>query len=96
MDVAVSTGAMVNPQVRAASTRYRQVWGDINKAEKYLGFPLVVRSRGGPLGGTMVLTERGTRFLHAWEKHCRHVANAVEVSYKKYISDIINQPKGEK
>ena len=29
---------------------YRQVWGDINKAEKYLGFKLVHRSRGGSGG----------------------------------------------
>ena len=70
---------------------YRQVWGDINNAEKYLGFPLVSRSRGGPYGGTMVLTERGTRFLRAWERHCNHVANAVQKSFMKYISTIINE-----
>ena len=74
---------------------YRQVWGEINKAEKYLGFPLVQRSRGGPLGGKMILTQQGTRFLRAWEKHCTYVSNALEVSYKKYISEIIHQPKGK-
>jgi molybdate transport system regulatory protein len=75
---------------------YRQVWGDINKAEKYLGFPLVQRSRGGRLGGKMILTQQGARFLRAWERHYKYVSNAVEVSYKKYISDIINQSKGDK
>lgn len=74
---------------------YRQAWGDINRAEKYLGFPLVSRSRGGSQGGTMLLTERGTRFLQSWQKHCAYIANAVEQSYKKYISDIITQSEGD-
>ena len=73
---------------------YRQAWGDINRAEKYLGFPLVLRSRGGSKGGTMVLTERGSRFLHSWQKHCTYIADAVEQSYKKYISNIITQTEG--
>ena len=56
---------------------YRQAWGDINKAEKHLGFSLVLRSRGGRQGGKMVLTERGARFLRAWEQH-RETERAAE------------------
>ena len=72
---------------------YRQAWGDINNAEKYLGFSLVTRLRGGPCGGTMQLTERGKLFLRAWELHCRKVAVAVEKSYIKNVKSVINYPK---
>ena len=73
---------------------YRQVWGDINKAEKYLGFKLVHRSRGGSGGGKMELTEQGTRFLRAWEQHCRCIAEAVASSYDNNLSAVIHFSEG--
>lgn len=73
-----------------AGRSYRQVWGDINKAEKYLGFKLVHRSRGGSGGGKMELTEQGTRFLRAWEQHCLDISQAIAASYTKNLSTVIN------
>lgn len=47
---------------------YRKAWGDLRKAEKLLGFPLVEKHRGGAKGGITVLTAEGERFLHIYNE----------------------------
>ena len=46
----------------ALQISYRKAWGDLRKAEGYLGVRFVERRRGGAGGGQAYLTEEG----HAW------------------------------
>jgi molybdate transport system regulatory protein len=57
---------------------YRKAWGDLRKAEKLLGFPLVEKYRGGAKGGITVLSEEGKRFVSAYSDFHAEVAVSVE------------------
>jgi molybdate transport system regulatory protein len=45
---------------------YRKAWNVISKAEKMLGFGLVVKHRGGKLGGYTSLSPEGENLVNAY------------------------------
>ena len=47
---------------------YSKGWKAINRIEKELGFPVLLRSAGGMDGGGSALTERGRRLLAAYQR----------------------------
>jgi len=47
---------------------YRKAWGDIGKAEEFLGFKLVEKIRGGKDGGLSRLTLDGKELVDSFEE----------------------------
>jgi molybdate transport system regulatory protein len=66
---------------------YRKAWGNLKKAEEYLNFPLVTKSRGGKTHGHSNLTDEGKAWVKAYAKFHRDVEDAAETAYKKYLEN---------
>lgn len=66
---------------------YRKAWGDLKKAQTFLGTTFLEKHRGGAGGGNTLLTPQGRKWLKAYSKFRRDVERAVERSYKKHIME---------
>jgi molybdate transport system regulatory protein len=66
---------------RQLGMSYRTAWGDLQKAETYLGFRLVHRQRGGRGGGATRLTAAGTQLLAGYAGFRRDVAAGVRRAF---------------
>jgi molybdate transport system regulatory protein len=86
---AIKENGSLNRAAAALGRSYRQIWGEINNAEKRLGFALVTRSRGGAGHGNTALTERGEKLLRAWDAYVTHLATEIERSFEIYIAPVI-------
>ena len=60
---------------------YRKAWGDLRRIEDNLGFTIVVKNRGGELGGNTKLTDEGVKLISAYKELNNNFQNAVN----KYI-----------
>ena len=49
---------------------YSKAWAIIRRAERELGFPLLVTTTGGREGGGASLTEEGRTFLEQYDRFC--------------------------
>lgn len=67
---------------------YRKVWGDIQRAEDFLGFPLVKKTRGGVKGGNTVLTKDGNDLLLSMEKLHEEFDIAINKVIKRFFNKI--------
>ncbi|MHC4395109.1 MAG: winged helix-turn-helix domain-containing protein [Planctomycetota bacterium] len=76
----------------AASQRldisYRKAWGDLKKAQEYLGVSLVEKQRGGSMGGRTGLTAKGKRWVRAYAKFHSDVEKAVAKAYEKHLREL--------
>lgn len=70
---------------------YRKAWGDLKKAEQYLGITLIVKTRGGSGGGQTLLTPEGVKLLKAYSEFVTDVKQFVTESYQKQMKFIINR-----
>lgn len=70
---------------------YRKAWEDIRKVEVSFGRKVVVRSRGGPSGGSTELTEFGARLLEAWKQYRADVSVGMNRAYDKYLKELIDR-----
>lgn len=63
---AIASGGSLRAAATTLAISYRKAWGDLRKAERHLGVPLVERSRGGCTGGSARVTEAGRAWLAAY------------------------------
>lgn len=49
---------------------YSKAWAIIRRAERELGFPLLITATGGKEGGGASLTPEGRRFLEQYDRFC--------------------------
>ena len=49
---------------------YSKAWAIIRRAERELGFPLLITATGGKEGGGASLTEEGRTFLEQYDRFC--------------------------
>ena len=49
---------------------YSKAWAIIRRAERELGFPLLVTTTGGSSGGGAALTAEGRAFLERYDRFC--------------------------
>lgn len=73
------------------SLSYRKAWGDIRKAEKFIGFPLVEKIRGGKDGGLTRLTANGTELVEAFNQLHVDFDEAIYRTTKKFFHDLNKQ-----
>jgi molybdate transport system regulatory protein len=67
---------------------YRKAWGDIRKAEKFIGFSLVEKIRGGKDGGLSRLTDDGTELVEAFTQLHKDFDEAIYRTTKKFFHDL--------
>lgn len=79
--------------VRDACSRmqisYSTAWNLLNSAEDSLGYPLILRNKGGPSGSGSLLTEKGSALLAASEQFESAARENLEKLYNEYFQDII-------
>ena len=79
--------------VRDACSRvhisYSTAWNLLNTAENELGYPLILRNKGGPSGTGSLLTEKGKKLLHAYEQFENAAKESMEKLSDAYLRDII-------
>jgi len=68
----------INAAAKAMGIPYRKAWTYIDAMEKRLGYPLVIRQKGGAGGGESVLSPEAAAFLekfHALKKDFNDMVN---------------------
>jgi len=67
---------------------YRKAWGDLKATEKFLGFSLIEKHRGGKDGGSTILTDEGIRLIDAYQVfrgEFQEAVNKVIIGFKKTL-----------
>ncbi len=67
---------------------YRKAWGDLKKAETFLGFELIERQRGGAAGGASTLTEYGKKWLAHYISFHQRLDKVFEKEMKTYLNKL--------
>lgn len=66
---------------------YSMAWKMLNHVENELGFPLVVRNRGGASGKGTLLTEKGRAFMEAYNSFSDALNHAAQELYRDMFQD---------
>ena len=61
----------------------------MNTAENELGYPLILRNKGGPSGTGSLLTEKGRELLLAYEQFENAARESMEMLYDTYLRNIL-------
>lgn len=79
--------------VRDACSRmqisYSTAWNMLNSAESELGYPLLMRNKGGPSGTGSLLTQKGQELLSAYEQFESAAKENMEKLYDTYLRDVL-------
>lgn len=67
---------------------YRKAWGDLKKAEEFLGYQLLERKRGGKSGGTSEVTSRAIKLIEAYEALQQTFDESVETAFNEFKDKI--------
>jgi molybdate transport system regulatory protein len=67
---------------------YRRTWGNLKKIEKFFGFPLLEKSRGGSQGGHTTLTAEGKKLVQAFDHFHASVDSVIRFGFKKFLQDL--------
>jgi len=70
---------------------YRRTWGNLRKIEKFFGFPLLVKHRGGADGGRTELSEEGKRLVRAFDAFHNTVDTHIQSGFENFIREL--EPK---
>ena len=74
----------------AMKISYRKAWGIINKVENNLGFPLVIKQRGGTEGGRTYLSEEGSQLINGYRELSSLFDQSTNDITKKFFRKINN------
>jgi molybdate transport system regulatory protein len=85
---AVETTGSLAAAAEALHVSYRKAWGDIRKAERTLGVPLVTRSRGGATGGSTQLTEAGQRWIRSYSAFRKQVEDGMHRAFAECMKGL--------
>ena len=75
---------------REMGISYRKAWGIVNKVEKKLGFPLVIKMRGGSEGGRTELSPEGKELMEGYNELSKHFDDAISQITRKFFRKINN------
>lgn len=71
---------------------YSTAWHMLNHVEDELGFPLVMRNRGGASGTGTILTEKGKRLMDAYDQFAARMKREADLLYSGFFGDSMNLP----
>jgi molybdate transport system regulatory protein len=90
--VGLLRGIRDNGSLRSAADSmnlsYRKAWGDIRKAERFIGFALVDKVRGGKDGGLSRLTPDGVELLEAFNHLQKEIDEAIYRTTRKFFHEL--------
>jgi molybdate transport system regulatory protein len=86
---AIEESGSLKSAARTLKMSYRKAWGDLKKAERYLGVQLVARRRGGSTGGGTALTDAGRKWLKAYSRLRADAEKAVAKGVEKHIDKML-------
>ena len=66
---------------------YSSAWTMLKQAEDQLGFPLILRARGGSAGSGSELTEKGRSLMHAYDRFAERLQQIAEQLYQDLLPD---------
>lgn len=72
----------------AMNISYRKAWGIINKVELTIGFPLVVKQRGGIDGGRTELSPEGKELIDGYMELSEHFDESISEITRKFFRKI--------
>ena len=79
--------------VRDACSRiqisYSTAWNLLNSAEDSLGYPLILRNKGGPSGSGSLLTEKGSALLTACEQFESAARESLSSLYETIFQNVL-------
>ncbi len=87
----INTESSLKKATDSLNISYRKAWDDIKKTEKYLGYKLLHRFRGGKLGGKTILTERGKEIIKAYYLFHGELKNIINKSYNKHLKNVLEK-----
>ena len=67
---------------------YSSAWHMLNHVEDELGFPLVMRNRGGASGTGTILTEKGKRLMDAYDQFAARMKKEADLLYNGFFASI--------
>jgi len=67
---------------------YRKAWGIINTVEECLGFPLVIKHRGGADGGRTELSPEGQQLIDGYNELSAQFNNSISEIARKFFRKI--------
>ena len=85
---AIETEGSLKAACELLGISYRKAWGDLKKAEECLNTALLVKQRGGNMGGRTTLTEQGKKWVKAYTRFRHDVEKAVERAYGKHLKEL--------
>ena len=79
--------------VRDACSRmqisYSTAWNLLNAAEDALGYPLILRNKGGPSGSGSLLTKKGSQLLKACDQFEAAARENLETLYERFFQSVL-------
>ena len=81
----VDTYKSLNLACEHMQMAYSKAWKIIKKAEKELGFPLLIRQIGGATGGGSILSEEGSAFIENYKNFRDEVDQHSQKLFVKYF-----------
>ncbi|MCX6243363.1 MAG: LysR family transcriptional regulator [Bacteroidetes bacterium] len=67
---------------------YRRTWGNLKKIEKFFGFRLLEKTRGGSEGGHTSLTPEGKKLVAAFDHFHNSVDSVIKKGFEKFLQDL--------
>ncbi len=67
---------------------YRRTWGNLLKIEKFFGFPLLEKHRGGSEKGSTRLTPEGKRLVAAFDRFHSIADPAIEKGFQEFLKEL--------
>ena len=86
LELIQTTGSMLNA-CQCMHMSYSRGWKMINEIERQLGYPLLLRSQGGPSGGGSALTPKGRRFLSAFLRMQEEIRTQSQAIFDRYFPE---------
>ena len=68
---------------------YSAAWNMLNHVEDKLGFPLVVRNRGGASGSGSLLTDKGKQLMDAYDRFSEHLNQEAQMLFAEFFDPTI-------
>jgi molybdate transport system regulatory protein len=67
---------------------YRRTWGDLRAIERFFGFPLLEKHRGGTEGGSTSLTPEGLKLVDAFNKFHTSVDSTIQAGFVEFLKNL--------
>jgi molybdate transport system regulatory protein len=82
LTLVAQTGS-ISAAARSMGITYRKAWGHLQAMEGKLGFPLVLRQKGGAGGGESLLTAEAVQLLERFTLLRRDVNDTVDEKFSR-------------